>query len=143
VSGSLRELMDGLEAAYLDVQAAAPELHVYRWWRPDVALPALYTWIAPGSTERPDTCTVRDLLRVTPSIAVDPTDTIANDAYTLEALIDAARDALDPHVYAARPFGQQRAKRLGISVASDRFGDAPVLVAELPIEVTLDRRVNP
>jgi hypothetical protein len=142
--GSLQTVLDELVLIGEQVQALHPELHVYRWWRPDAALPAYYHWLTPSSTERPDQCTNRDVLRMTISIAIDPFANVAEDAQQIETYVDSALDVIDAALYTRRPLGgQTEAKRVGLQTVSDRWGDANVLVCELPLEITLDRTVTP
>jgi hypothetical protein len=141
--GSLRTVLDELVVLGQQVQAVHPELHVFRWWRPDAALPCLFHWLTPSSRETPpDICTSRDTLRITVSIAVDPFSTVAEDALQLENYADTALDVYDVALAQRRPLGgQSAARRTGMQTVSDRWGEAPVLVLELPVEVTLDRPI--
>lgn len=145
--GSLPDTWAALTTAletYRDAQA--PELHVYDLWRPDMALPAVWLWMAPGTVpDRPDTCTVRQVDRIVVTIGVDPAATVTEDARRLIDYLQAVREALDPVLYAARPLdGQQRARwASGQQIVLDRLGDAQITCAELPVEITLDRTVQP
>jgi hypothetical protein len=121
-----------------------PSLHVYRWWRPDMALPALWNWLTPGDVERPDDCRVRDLMRVTVSIGVDPTAVPGEgDMLELEAYAELALAAIDPVIYSRNPLGQREARRRGFQTVADRLGDASILALEIPLEVYLDRPITP
>lgn len=142
--GSLRTVLDELELVAAQVRTAHPELHVYRWWRPDAALPCVYHWLTPSTRERPDLCVERDVLRITVSIAVDPHSTVAEDAMQLETYVDTALDVYAAAFEQRRPLGgQSLARRTGLQTVSDRWGDASVLILELPLEVWLDRAVTP
>jgi len=117
-----------------------PTLHVYRWWRPDMALPAIWNWLTPGDVERPDNCRVRDLLRITVTIGVDPTAIAGEgDMLELEVYADLALPVFDAAIYGPDPLGQRQSRRRGFQTVTDRLGDAPILCLELPLEVNLDR----
>jgi hypothetical protein len=142
-------IADALAGIYDDVvasrTAAAPELHVYPLWQPDMALPAVWFWLAEGTVvrPRPDTCTVRQIDRLVVTVGVDPSALITLDARRLIDYVAALRPALDPAVYARRPWGcHEAAWASGSRFVSDQLGDAQILCAELPIEVTTDRTVN-
>lgn len=139
--GSLRTVLDELVLLAQQVQVAHPELHVYRWWRSDAALPCVFHWLTPSSRDTPpDQCTNRDTIRITVSIAVDPHSSVAEDAMQLEDFADTALDLYDAALNARRPLGgQSAAKRTGAQMTSDDWGGAPVLLLELPLEITLDR----
>lgn len=146
--GSLPDAHRALYEALVAVRdAKAPFLNVYDLWRPDMALPAVWMWVAPGTVPRPrpDTCTVRNVDRIVVSVGVDPAAVVTDDARRLLDLVQIIREGLDPILYASRPLdGQQEAAwGSGAQTVQDQLGDAPVLTFELPIEVTLDRTVNP
>jgi hypothetical protein len=129
--------------------AEATEVHVYDLWRPDMAFPAVWTWMAPGTvpTPRPDTCTVRQVDRIVVVIGVDPAATITEDVRSLLGYVQAVREALDPVLYPGGiPLGGAATRAgwaSGQQFVVDTIGDAQITEAELPIEVTLDRTVNP
>lgn len=141
-----RALVVALEAMR---DAHAPELHVYDLWRPDLALPAVWTWFAPGTAERrPDNCTVRQVDRIVVVIGVLPAARIDEDVRGLVDYVQLAREALDPVIYPMTgpgPLdGQTRAAwAAGQQFVVDRMGDATITCAELPVEVTIDRTVIP
>lgn len=139
-----RALFVALEAMR---DAEAPELHVYDLWRPDMDLPAVWMWMAPGTAPRPrpDVCTVRQVDRLVVTIGVDPAAIVTDDARRLLDYVQLVRVALDPVIYASRPLdGQQEAFwASGQQLVQDRLGEALITCAELPVEVTLDRTVNP
>lgn len=138
--GSLKGVMDELVTLAGTIH---PTLNVYRWWRPDMELPAVWHWLTPASTERRTDCDVRDVARVTVSIGVDPLVTVAEDMLEVEEYLDLARDVYDPVLYASRPFGQSNARRNGFQTVADELGKASILVLEIPVEVWLDRSVTP
>lgn len=141
--GSLTTVIDELYAIAEQLQAAVPELHIYRWWRPDMALPAVYHWITPSSREDPDQCVERDVLRITTSIAVDPYSTVAEDMQAIERYVDVALDLYTAAFKQPRPLQQTRADRTGMQTVADTLGDASILVLELPLVVWLDRSTTP
>lgn len=138
---SLKSTIDALAELERTIH---PTLHVYRWWRPDMRLPAVWNWLTPGDVERPDNCRVRDVVRVTVSLGVHP-HAIAGegDMLELEAYADLAVPILDAELYgAARPLGQRIARRRGFQTVADKLGDAPILALEIPLEVQIDRTVG-
>jgi hypothetical protein len=142
-------IADALAGIYADLEAlrdaALPELHVYPMWRPDLALPAVWLWLAEGTVPRPrpDTCTVRHVDRVVVTVGVDPSALIGDDALRLATYIAEIRAGLDPAIYARRPWTCHEASwASGSRLVQDQLGDAQILCAELPIEVTTDRTVN-
>lgn len=143
-------LPDAHQALFRALQAvrdtSAPELHVYDLWRPDMALPAIWMWMAPGSVpRRPDLCTVRNVDVLVISIGVDPAAIVTDDARRLLDYVQLVREGIDPIVYAARPLdGQHQAEwAAGQQTVQDELGGVPILTAELPVAITLDRTVNP
>lgn len=140
-----RALVAALEAAR---DAVAPELHVYDLWRPDMALPAIWTWMAPGTVSpRPDVCTVRMTDRVVVTIGVDPMALVTDDARRLIDYVQVVREALDPVIYppdGTGPLGGQSraAWANGQQFVQDTLGDVQIICAELPVEVVLDRTVT-
>lgn len=122
-------------------------LNVYRWWRPDMTLPAVYNWLTPATTEPPDrpACRVVDLARITVCIAVDPTAVAGEgDMLEVEEYLLLATAAIDPLVYADEPFGQRiRARRQGFQTVNDELGGVPILVLELPLEVYVESDLDP
>ena len=141
-AGSFETVMDELMVIAGKLQEQHPELHTYRWWQPDMKLPCLYHWLTPSSTSRADLATEVDVARITAAIAVLPAATVALDAKRLEALFDDAADLYaDELLSRNRPLGQKRAKRTGLQMVSDKWGDTDVLLLELQIEAHLDRHI--
>lgn len=139
--GLLETVMERL----VTVEAAIHEsLHVYPWWRPDVTLPAVYNWLTPAGTERVDSCTIRDVLRLTVTVAVEPTAVMGGgDMLSLAAYIDLTRGALNGLLNQREPLGQSEVRRQGFRTVSDDWGGGVVLLGEFPIEVDLDLSVPP
>lgn len=141
--GSLKATMDALVGVAVAYHST---LTVYRWWRPDMQLPAVWHWLTPGDVEAAGvpTCKVIDTLRVTQTIAVDPTAIAGEgDMLELEAYADLALPLLDAAIYAPEPLGQRNARRRGFQTVADELGGASILCLELPLEVELHRPVNP
>ena len=118
-------------------------LHVYRWWEPDMALPALHWWLVPGETEYLDACTVHDHFHPTATIAVKPGRSAGADMKAAETFSDSLRAAFDPVLIAPRPWGIHSAARTGINVTTDKLGAGQVLGIEHSFECVLERSVSP
>lgn len=141
--GPFESLMDELVALEGTFH---PTLNVYRWWRPDMALPAVWNWLTPGDVEPVGVpaCKVRDLMRITVSIGVDPTAVMGEgDMLELEAYADLATPLLNAAIYERNPLGVREAHRRGGQTVADELAGVPILALELPIEVYLDRVVQP
>lgn len=140
--GSVKSVMDELVALAATIHPAS--LDVYRWWRPDMKLPAVWHWMTPGDVEAVGVpaCRVDDLVRVTVTIGVNPRTHVAGDMLEIEAYADLARDVYNAALYARNPLGQRMAKRRGMQTVADKLGDASILCLELPLEVTLQRPVQ-
>jgi hypothetical protein len=144
--GSLKFAIDRLEELETQIH---PTLAVYRWWRSDMKLPAVWNWLTPGDVESAGTqgangCRISDLLRITVSIGIDPSAIAGmGDMLELEEYFELALDVLDAELYGRNPLGQRRASRRGAQTVADRLGDASILVLECPLEVYLDRTVIP
>lgn len=138
---ALEELANGIEWP-----AENLEPNVYRWWEPNMRLPALWHWLTPSSTSSPDTCTVQDAVRVTVSIGVRPSANTGEDAERLEEYADAYVPAIDSALAAARTFGGpqlRRASRTGLGpMVSEKLGDATILAIEIPLELVLEHRTT-
>lgn len=140
----LTEALDSLEALANAVQTppAILELNVYRWWEPNMRMPAVWHWLTPSGTRYPDTCKVADDVRLTVSIGVRPTASTGEDAQRLEQYADAYVPALDTALNDPRTFGGpqlKRARRVGLGpMVSEKLGDSTVLAIEIPLELTLE-----
>lgn len=146
--GSLQDTLDrlwALEATILPAPAAGA-LNVYKWWRPDMLLPALWNWMTPGDvrTDGVPACRTVDVLRLTISIGVDPTAVVGEgEMLELAAYYDLARPILDSELYSRYPLGQRLARRRGAQTAVDALGGTPIITLEIPIEVELHNAVTP
>jgi hypothetical protein len=135
--GSLQDAMTRLWALEATIH---PSLHVYKWWRPDMQLPALFNWLTPGDVrgEGVPACKTVDTLRITVIIAVDPTAVMGEgDMLELAAYFDFTVGVLDRELYSRHPLGQRMARRRGAQTVADELGDVAVLTLEFPIEVEL------
>lgn len=145
--GSLQAAMErlwALEATILPAPAPGA-LNVYKWWRADMLLPALWNWMTPGDVEAvgAPACKTVDTLRLTISIAVDPTAVVGEgDMLELGAYYDLARPILDAELYSRHPLGQRMARRRGAQTVADALGGAPIITLELPIEVELHNAIT-
>lgn len=143
--GSLASTMARLWTLETAIQAAAQELggtlHIYRWWRPDMELPALWNWLTPGDVKAEGlvpSCRTVDVLRITVSIGVNPTAVPGEgDMADLAVYFDLARPILDAELYSRHPLGQRLARRRGAQTVVDQVGAAQIIALELPIEVDL------
>lgn len=148
MSGSLGDvgsLQSALERLWALEATIHPTLNVYRWWRADMALPALWNWLTPGDvrTDGVPVCRTVDTLRLTITLAVDPTAVAGEgDMEELAVYFDLARPILDAELYSRYPLGQRLARRRGAQTVADRLGDASILCLELPIEVELHNAVQ-
>lgn len=140
--GSLKFAIDQL----CELEATIhPTLNVYRWWQPDMALPALWNWMTPGDVEGPrgvsggEPCDVRGWSRIVVTIAVDPTAVMGGgDMLEVEAYFDFALPKLAAVTYGRNPFGQRLARMAGWQTVADRLGEVSTLNLEIPLEIALD-----
>jgi hypothetical protein len=143
---SLKATMDRLVELESTVH---PTLNVYRWWRSDMELPAVWNWLTPGDHERPPVsppgavCRHRHLICPTVTIGVYPTAvTGEGDMLEVEEYLDAALPIIAGEVYGRAPFGNHEARMRGSQTVTDTLGDAPILTVELPLEVYVDLEVT-
>jgi hypothetical protein len=135
--GSLRATIDRLEELERSIH---PTLNTYRWWRPDMALPAVWNWLTPSDlrTDGVPVCRTVDTLRVNVIVGVDPTAVPGEgDLLELEEYVDLAVPILGRELYSRFPFGQRMGRRRGAQTVADVLGGAPILTVEMPIEVEL------
>lgn len=124
--------------------AETPILNVRRWWEPQIPLPAVWHWLSPGDTERPDLCTVWDLLRVDVMVGVDPAVNAGRDMVELEDAAEQVREAVDAALYARAPLGGavEWARRVGMRTQIQQFGQLGVLCIVLPVELRLSNPIT-
>lgn len=142
-------ILDAHAALHAALQAIrderAPELHVFPLWRADMTFPAVWQWLAPGTTPKPrgNLCEVRQIDRLVAIVGVDPSATTTDDAFALMRYLQILREGLDPVLYADRPLDEQTRAEYGDGhqLVQMQQGDALILCAEIPIEITIDRRV--
>lgn len=142
----LTDALDALEALAegLDWPAADLTPNVYRWWEPNMRMPAVWCWLRPSGTDRPDTCTVRDSLQIVVSIGVLPGADTGEDAQSLEAYADAYVPALDAALNTSGFGGLHLARRTGLGpMASEKLGDTTVLAMEIPLELVTTHTLSP
>ena len=147
--GSMADAMERLWIVETAIGEAAAQmggrLHVYKWWRPDMQLPALWNWMTPGDVDATGVpaCKTIDTLRITISIGIDPTAVPGEgDMLELSVYYDLARPILDAELYSRRPLGQRNARRKGAQTVADAIGTAQVLALELPIEIDLHNALS-
>lgn len=143
LTGSLAITMTNLFELEQNVHT---DLRVYRW-RPRVPdLPCLWNWIPDAPFEQRDTGRFRDNVTILAQIGIRHTD-IDEEMAALEEYADAFRYLVDPALNSHRPLGGQRAWRMNMRLLGMDFGAGegaiPVLVVEFPIQVQLDRMINP
>lgn len=137
----------------------ANELRCYPW-RPVryPELPAIWNWIDDGSVEVPDTARIDDVIVVTATIGVAPTNP-DEDIDRLVVLTDHFRHVVDPalktrtvlpdpdwipeeHDDMPAPATARAARRLLTRTSVDEFDEAPVMCMDMLIRVDLARIVN-
>lgn len=149
--GNILDAHASLHASIEEIRdAAAPELHVYPLWRADMAFPAVWQWLAPGTTPKPrrSPCEVRQIDRLVVCVGVDPSATVTDDAFALMRYLQILREGLDRVLYGtpgdgSRPLADQTRAEWGDGhqMVQLQQGDALILTIELPVEVTIDRDV--
>lgn len=144
---SLAAVMDALvalEETAVGSAAPTPILNVYRWWQPNMSLPAVWHWLSPGRTEHESLCTIEDLLNIDVVVGVDPRRHAGKDMVALEEALEAIREPLDSSLYSRSPLGGvtggQRAKRNGMRTQIETVSQLGVLCLVLPIEVRIAHR---
>lgn len=140
-----RELV-ALEQQVSDTAAAADprnKIRVYPW-RPSgpPELPAIWNWIDDGSYEIPDTARGDDILVVTASIGVRPSD-LKESMDRLVVLTDHFRHVVDPALSHSPPLNgaAKRAKRIVTRTSIELFNDVPVMCMDLLMQFELHRIV--
>lgn len=139
--------MDALveaEAAAVGAEGADPILNVKRWWEPQHPLPVLCHWMSPGETNRPDLCTVEDLIRIDVMVAVDPRANAGRDMVELESAAVKVRDILDRELYSRVPLDGtvEWARRLGMRTQIQEFGQLGVLCMVFPVELRVSHALE-
>jgi hypothetical protein len=148
MKGSLTDAHAELFAALEAIRDEhAPELNVYDLWRPDMALPAVWTWLAPGTVPKrtKGTCVVTWEDRIVVTVGVDPQARIDQDARRLFDYVQLLREHLTPVLYAPRSLGDQSFAgwASGQQLVQDVLGGAQITAAELPVALTLDLTFRP
>lgn len=138
----LGAVIDGLVAVEATIAPTGWGLGVYRWWEPHMAQPCVWNELTSSSrTERPDSCTVEDYLRVDVVIVPPPASDHGRDMRLVEDVADAACTALDAALRASAPFSGALAagRRLGLSTTTERLGSEQLLAFRVPLELKLRR----
>lgn len=130
-------------------KAADPddEMRVYPWrpsGRPE--LPAIWNWIDDGSVEIPDIARVDDIIVVTATIAVRPSD-LGETVDRLVRLTDHFRAVVDPALWSNQPLPTEvdgvlrgtakRAKRIVTRSSVDDFDGVPVMCMDMLLRIEL------
>lgn len=148
--GSLTPFFTALVELEHQVSAAAAaasarnEMRVYPW-RPSAypELPAIWNWIDDGQYEIADTASANDLLIVTASIGVKPSD-LGESMDRLVVLTDHFCDVVDPALN-SRPVldGTARsARRVVMRTSIDKFDEIPVMCMDVLIRVQLPKIIG-
>lgn len=143
--GKLSDTIAALVALENQVKAAAVAadardvLRVYEW-RPSKPpeTPAIWNWIDPSDHELVDTARDDDLLIVTATIGVKPSD-MGESMGRLTRLTDVFCDVVDPALR-SRPVlaGSARsARRVVMGQSFDVFNDVPVMCMDFRLRVQL------
>jgi hypothetical protein len=143
-------MMEQLVALERQVSAAAAaanprdEMRVYEW-RPSgfPELPAIWNWIDDGSVEIPDTARVDDLIVITATIGVRPSD-VGESLGRLVRLTDHFRAVVDPALKTNQPLAgtAKRARRIVTRTSIDDFNDVPVMCMDMLIRVELPQIIG-
>jgi hypothetical protein len=133
-----------LEQRVSDAAAAADpanEMRVYPW-RPSrpPELPAIWNWIDDGSYEIVDTARADDIIVITATIGVKPSD-MAESMDRLVLLTDQFRTVVDPALRGNQPLGgtARYAKRVITRTAFDTFDEVPVMCMDMLVRIELSK----
>ena len=129
-----QQVSDAAKAAH-----ASDEMRVYPW-RPSKPpeLPAIWNWIDDGSYEIADTARADDIIVITATIGVRPSD-MGESMDRLVRLTDHFRAVIDPALWRNQPLDgtAKRAKRVVTRTSFDEFNDIPVMCMDMLIRVEL------
>lgn len=138
----LVELEQQVSAAAAAIDAR-DEMRVYPW-RPTKPpeLPAIWNWIDDGTVDVPDTARVDDIIVVTATIGVRPSD-LGETMDRLVRLTDIFRSVVDPALKTNQPLDgtAKRARRIVTRTSFDEFNDQPVMCMDMLIRVELPKLV--
>jgi hypothetical protein len=133
-----REVSDAAKAAN-----ARDEMRVYEW-RPSKLpeLPAIWNWIDDGSYKIVDTARADDIIVVTATIGVKPSD-VAENMGRLVRLTDHFREVVDPALWHRQPLAgtANSAKRVVTRTSFDEFDGIPVMCMDMLVRVELSQIV--
>jgi hypothetical protein len=141
-TGSLREMMDQLVRLEETIH---PDLLVLRWQPVGVPdLPAIWNWIAPSPFEIRDQMRWRDTMNIVIRLGLRHTD-FDTEMDDVEKYCDAVRDIVDDALYNNSPLNGTAtwARRTGMQMQSFEFNNISVMGVEFPLEIQLDRRIQP
>jgi hypothetical protein len=120
------------------------EMRVYEWRPHGVPeLPAIWNWIDDGSYEIIDTARGDDVLVVTATIGVKPSN-IAESMGQLVKLTDTFRSVVDPALWGNGPLNRtvKRAKRVVTRTALEDFDGVPVMCMDMLIRLELSQIIG-
>jgi len=137
-----KDFMGRLFTLEQQIAAEIPALNAYRWWEPQMAFPAVFNRLAPGSSTWPDPCTHRETVQLLVTISVQPTQHAGGDMAVIEEYIDTALNILDPALNGTGAMGTRHAVRDGIRPVNEPFGDAHIRGIAFPIAVQFDRHIS-
>jgi hypothetical protein len=136
-----------LEGQVSDTAKAAnprDELRVYEWRPTKIPeLPAIWNWIDDGTYDIVDTARADDILIITATIGVRPSD-VAESMGRLVRLTDHFRAVVDPALWRNQPLGgtAKRAKRVVTRTSFDEFDGVPVMCMDMLIRVELPQIIG-
>lgn len=134
---TLAGLFAGLEQIAQAVHTVDPKVSVYQARPHQILLPAVWFWLAPGTTAPADTYVDEDEIYVRAIVGVQHGDD-KDQAQRLFTLADTVRDLLDRELKnASSPLGGVDARRRGVQPGEHEFNGVPVLSIEFPIRVLL------
>lgn len=141
ITPMLAALVD-LEKEVSDAAAAAnakDKMRVYPW-RPSKVpeLPAIWNWVDDGSYEIVDTARADDIIVITATIGVRPSD-LGETMDRLVRLTDHFRNVVDPALWHNQPLGgtAKRAKRVVTRTNIDDFNGVPVMCMDMLMRIEL------
>lgn len=154
MDGALKPALTALKNLYGEVNAALPPdvepLRVYRW-RPmnPPDLPAVWNWFPTDKMHESDLALKdianhRDTFYISAYIAVTKRDA-EDDMELIEDYVDAFRAVVDPALNKRGCLDNTvvRAQRLGMRPAIDDFNQIEIPCLEFPLELWLQRILNP
>jgi len=146
--GAFADLMANVVTLEERVKVAAKaakqndEPRVYEWRPSGVPeLPAIWNWIDDAEYSLVDTGRADNLVVVTATIGVKPSD-LAESMGQLVRLVDVFTEVVDPALDQKRPLGARYAKRSVIRTRIDEFNGVPVMCMDLLIRCELTAMIR-